>query len=65
MRFPFIPVHPGELLKADFALPMEAALGVEPGLLLRMQTSYNLHVAKKDKKLIDRLNEVRKIAVLF
>ena len=98
--FPFIPVHPGELLKeelecrhisqrafaakvgfpyttlneilngkrpvtADFALLMEAALGVEPGLLLRMQTSYNLQVAKKDPTLTGRLNKVRKLAVLF
>jgi addiction module HigA family antidote len=45
----------------DFALLMEAALGVNPDLLLRMQTSYNLQVASKDKKLADRLAEVRKI----
>ncbi|MCL2650788.1 MAG: HigA family addiction module antitoxin [Candidatus Azobacteroides sp.] len=48
----------------EFALLMEAALGVDPGLLLRLQTSYNLQVAKKDKKLIDRSNEIRKIAVV-
>jgi addiction module HigA family antidote len=34
----------------DFALIMEAALGVSPGLLLRMQTDYNLQVAQKDGK---------------
>jgi addiction module HigA family antidote len=49
----------------EFALFMEAALGVEPGLLLRMQTSYNLQVAKKDKKLIDRFNEIRKISAIL
>ena len=47
----------------EFALLMEAALNVDPGLLLRLQTSYNLQVAKKDKKLIDRFNEIRKRAV--
>jgi addiction module HigA family antidote len=46
----------------DFAFLMEAALGVEPGLLLRMQTSYNMQVAQKDKKLNKRLAEIRKIA---
>ncbi len=49
----------------DFALLMEAALGVEPGLLLRMQTSYNLQMAKKDKKLSHRLAEVRKMVAVF
>jgi addiction module HigA family antidote len=47
---------------ADFALLMEAALGVEPNLLLRMQASYNIQVAKTNKKLIKRLAEIRRIA---
>jgi addiction module HigA family antidote len=47
---------------ADFALLMEAALGIEPNLLLRMQTSYNMQVAKTDKKLTRRLAEIRNIA---
>ena len=47
---------------ADFALLMEAALGVEPNLLLRMQASYNMQVAKTDKKLTKRLVEIRNIA---
>jgi len=47
---------------ADFALLMEAALGVEPNLLLRMQTSYNMQVAKTDKKLIKRLAEINIVA---
>ena len=97
-RFPFRPVHPGELIKdellyrqlsqrafakqiglpytafneilngkrpvtTDFAMIMEAALGVSPGLLLRMQTEYNLQVAQADRKLNNRLVEIRKIAV--
>ena len=49
----------------DFAMIMEAALGVSPGLLLRMQTDYNLQVAQRDKKLSKRLDEIRKIAVMF
>jgi len=47
----------------DFALFMEAALGVSPGLLLRMQTDYNLQVAQMDSKLNNRLSEIRQAAV--
>jgi addiction module HigA family antidote len=46
----------------DFALCMEAALGVSSGLLLRMQTDYNLQVARADGKLNERLAEIRKMA---
>lgn len=45
----------------DFAMIMEAALGVSPGLLLRMQTDYNLQVAQSDSKLNSRLAEIRKM----
>jgi addiction module HigA family antidote len=47
---------------AEFAFLVEAALGVEPTLLVRMQTSYNIQVAKEDKKLLKRISEIRKIA---
>jgi addiction module HigA family antidote len=46
----------------DFAMIMEAALGVNSGILVRMQADYNLQVAQKDSKLIKRLSEIRKIA---
>jgi len=49
-------------ITAGFALLMEAALGVEPNLLLRMQSSYNMQVAKTDKNLVKRIAEIRKIA---
>ena len=49
----------------DFAMIMEAALGVSPSLLLRMQTDYNLQVAQSDSKLNKRLTEVRKLAAVF
>jgi plasmid maintenance system antidote protein VapI len=44
---------------------MEAALGVSPGLLLRMQTDYNLQVAQKDSKLNERLAEIRKVTAML
>jgi plasmid maintenance system antidote protein VapI len=49
----------------DFALIMEAALGVSAYILVGMQTDYNLQVASKDKKLIDRINEIRKVAAIL
>jgi len=49
----------------DFALIMEAALGVPAYILVGMQTDYNMQVAQNDKKLNKRLAEIRKIAVLF
>ncbi|MDR1756572.1 MAG: HigA family addiction module antidote protein [Culturomica sp.] len=49
----------------DFAMIMEAALGVSPGLLLRMQIDYNLQMAQADSKLNKRLIEIRKFAAAF
>jgi len=50
---------------ADFALIMEAALGVPAYILVGMQTDYNLQVAQKDNKLIRRLAEIHKISAMF
>ena len=49
----------------DFALLMEAALGVSSDLLLRMQVSYNIQIARQDKTLSKRLAEVRKICAIL
>jgi len=100
IKFPFRPVHPGELLKdeleyrhlsqknvseqlgipytafneilngkrpvtTDFALFIEAALGIPAYLLVGMKEDYNLQVARNDKKIIDRFNKIRKIASVF
>ncbi len=48
----------------NFAMIMEAALGVSSGLLLRMQTDYNLQIAKKDKSMLERLAQIRKVVAL-
>lgn len=50
---------------ADFALYMEAALGIPAYILTGMQADYNLQHAKQDKKLSERLAEIRKIAAMF
>jgi addiction module HigA family antidote len=52
-------------VSTDFALYMEAALGIPAYILVGMQTDYNLQVAQQDKKIKDRLNKIRKIAAVF
>ncbi|KAA6318188.1 Antitoxin HigA [termite gut metagenome] len=52
-------------VSTDLALLLEASIGVSPGLLLRMQTNYNLQVAKKDKSLAQRIAQINKVAAVF
>lgn len=49
----------------DFALLMQAALGVSAGLLLRMQMSYNIDIAHKNKTFAERLEQVRKACAML
>ena len=49
----------------DFALYMEAALGVPAYMLVGMQADYNLQVAKKDKSVLDRLAQICKVAAVL
>ena len=44
----------------DFALMMEAALGINPEMLINMQTRYNMSAAMKKKPLIERLLYIKK-----
>ena len=44
---------------------IEAALVLDAEPLLRMQTSYNLQMAKKDSSLMEKINKVRKIAAIL
>ena len=53
------PVH------TELAILIEAALGIEADMLIRMQSSYNMQIARKNKKLIERLNEIRKITAVL
>lgn len=52
-------------LTTSTALLFEAALGVDAGLLMRMQLDYNMQTAKGDKSFMERLNQVRKYAALL
>lgn len=47
-------------VSTDFALMMEASLGINPDLLINMQNRYNMAMARKKTSLIERLNAIRK-----
>ena len=44
----------------DFALMMEASLGINPEMLINMQTRYNMSVALQKKPLLSRLLDIKK-----
>ena len=52
-------------ISTELAILIEAALGIEADMLIRMQTSYNMQVARKDKKIINKLNEIRKVTAIL
>ena len=47
-------------VSSDFALMVEAALGINPELLINMQNRYNMAIAKQKPALIERMNNIRK-----
>ena len=44
----------------DFALMVEAALGINPELLINMQTRYNMSVARQKKGLLAKLVNIKR-----
>lgn len=50
------------VVSVDFALLIEAAMGINPELLINMQNRYNMAVAKQRPSLIARINNIRKIS---
>lgn len=47
-------------VSSDFALMVEAALGINPILLTNMQTRYNMAIAMQKPSLIERMKIIRK-----
>jgi plasmid maintenance system antidote protein VapI len=52
-------------VNVQFAMLIEAALGIDAELWIKMQTRYNMLTAKKDKSFADRLAEIRKVAAVL
>jgi len=47
-------------ISIELALTIEAALGINADMLVRMQTKYNIQMAHKNHKTINRLAEIKK-----
>ena len=47
------------------AMMFEAALGLNAETLIRLQSKYNMRIARKDKTFMQRLDEIRKMTVIF
>ena len=52
-------------VSTDFALMMEAALGITPELLINMQNRYNMVLAKRKPSLRTQLLNIRKVCASF
>ena len=52
-------------LNAELALLLEATLDLPAEPLLKMQTRYNMIVAKRNSKFVEKLKNIRKIAAIF
>lgn len=48
-------------VSTDFALLVEASTGISADMLVNMQTRYNMQIARKDKNITARLENLRKI----
>lgn len=45
-------------VSVEFALRVEAVLGLEAELLINMQSRYNIQIARTDKTLIQQINRI-------
>ncbi len=52
-------------ITTEFALFLEAALGINADLLVRMQTDYNMQMARKNSSLLEKLNNIKKKAAVL
>lgn len=52
-------------ISVEYALYLEAVLGVDAQLWIQMQADYNLQVAKTDKTIMRRIKEIRKMVAVL
>lgn len=52
-------------ITTEFALLLDAALGINADILVRMQTDYNLQMARRNDSLLEKLNKIKNIAAIF
>ena len=51
-----------ETVTTEYALLLEAALGIEADVWLKLQADYNKQVAKSDPDFMERLSRIRQVA---
>ena len=49
----------------EFAMLLEAALGIEADLWMRLQSDYNKQIIKNDENFMKRLSHIRKVAAFL
>ncbi len=49
----------------EYALLLEAALGIEADIWLKLQSDYNKQIAKSDTSFMARLEKIRKVAAFL
>lgn len=52
-------------INTEYALLLEAALGIEADLWLRLQSEYNKQVAKSDPSFMERIAKIRQVAAFL
>ncbi|MGN0238210.1 MAG: HigA family addiction module antitoxin [Lepagella sp.] len=52
-------------VNTELALLLEAALGIEAELFLKLQNAYNMQIAKSDTTFMSRLAHIRQLAAVL
>lgn len=52
-------------MNTELALLLEAAFGIEAEQFLKLQSAYNMQVAKSDSGFMSRLADIRKMAAVL
>lgn len=52
-------------VSTEYALMLEAVLGIDAGIWLRLQMDYNMQMARKDDSLLAKLDKLRRVAAVL
>ena len=58
-------LHGKRAVTTEYALLLEAALGIEADLWLRLQAEYNKQIAKSNPSFLARLDKIRQVAAFM
>ena len=52
-------------VSTEYALMLEAVLGIDAGIWLRLQMDYNMQIAKRDTTFLNKLEKLRNVAAIL